>query len=307
MKMVLSPRIQIILAASLLSVSGVIIKGCSFSGWQVASFRAGVAALVLLAFMPGIRRQLNWRTLVVGVGYSGILILFVAANKLTTAANAIFLQDTAPLYLVLLGPLLLGEKNRRQEVLFMIAMVAGLTMFFFGGDPPVASAPDPAMGNLLGALGGIFWALTLLGMRWLSMNPSATRDSAPAAIMCGCIIACLATLPWALPVIDPKPVDWLLVAFLGMFAIAFAFMLLSAGMKEVSSLEAALILLLEPVLSPIWVWLAYGERPSYWALIGGGIILFATVIKTWWESRSRYQLKTNLADQGTLTPDATKS
>lgn len=286
MRILSSARLQIITVAFLLSTSGVIIKGCSFTGWQIASFRAGSAALALLLFLPGIRHQVNWRTMTVGIAYSGILILFVAANKLTTAANAIFLQDTAPLYLVLLGPLLLDETVRRQEILFMLAMVLGLMMFFFGGDPPVVSAPNPAMGNVLGALGGLFWALTLLGLRWIAQDPRSTKDSGPAAIMCGCIIASLATLPWALPVSGARTIDWGLVIFLGFFAIALAFVLLSSGIKQVSSLEAALILLLEPVLSPIWVWLAYGERPGPWALTGGSIILTATLLKTWWGSRT---------------------
>jgi DME family drug/metabolite transporter len=293
MRIFSSARQQIIVVAFLLSTSGVVIKGCSFSGWQVASFRAASAALALLIFLPGIRHQVNWRTMTVGLAYSGILILFVAANKLTTAANAIFLQDTAPLYLVLLGPLLLGETVRRQEILFMLAMAVGLTMFFFGGDPPAASAPNPTMGNLLGALGGLFWALTLLGLRWIAYDPRSTKDSGPAAIMCGCIIASLATLPWALPVSGARIIDWGLVIFLGIFAIALAFVLLSSGMKQVSSLEAALILLLEPVLSPIWVWLAYGERPGPWALTGGSIILTATLLKTWWGSHTSYLSKFN--------------
>jgi DME family drug/metabolite transporter len=288
MRIFSSARLQIIVVAFLLSTSGVVIKGCSFSGWQVASFRAGSAALALLLFLPGIRQQVNRRTVIVGLAYSGILILFVAANKLTTAANAIFLQDTAPLYLVLLGPLLLGETVRRQEILFMLAMASGLALFFFGGDPPAASAPNPPVGNVIGALGGVFWALTILGLRWIAHDPRSTKESGPAAIMCGCIIASLVTLPWALPVSAARIIDWGLVIFLGVFAIALAFVLLSSGMKQVSALEAALILLLEPVLSPIWVWLAYGERPGPWALTGGSIILIATLLKTWWESRNSY-------------------
>ena len=290
-----SARLQIIIVAILLSTSGVFIKGCSFSGWQVASFRAGSAAIALLLFLPGIRHQLNWRTMTVGIAYSGILILFVAANKLTTAANAIFLQDTAPLYLVLLGPLLLGETVRRQDVLFMFAMAAGLIMFFLGGDPPADSAPNPAMGNLLGVFCGLFWALTLLGLRWIAHDPRSNKYSGPAAIMCGCVIASLATLPWALPVSDARVIDWGLVVFLGVFAIALAFVLLSSGMKKVSSLEASLILLLEPVLSPIWVWFAYGERPGPWALTGGSIILTATLLKTWWGTRTSHLSEVNKA------------
>ena len=109
-----SSRYGVLAAALLFSTGGAAIKACSLTGWQVAGFRSGVAAVALWLLVPGARRQWNWRTLLAGIFYAATLILFVTANKLTTSANAIFLQSTAPLYLLLLGPLVLREPVRRE-------------------------------------------------------------------------------------------------------------------------------------------------------------------------------------------------
>src|SRR5512134_3935907 len=117
------PRLQIILAALLMSTGGAAIKACdSFSSWQVASFRAGIAAALLLLAVPGIRRNCNWGTITVGAAYAGASVLFVLSNKLTTAANAIFLQSTSPITVVLLSIWLLKEPLRRRDALFMLAL-----------------------------------------------------------------------------------------------------------------------------------------------------------------------------------------
>ena len=112
-----------------------------------------------------------------GLAYAATLISFVTANKLTTSANAIFLQSTAPLYIVLLAPWLLRERVARRDLLFMAAIGAGLAMFFVGETAAVASAPNPSAGNAVAALSGVFWALTMMGLRWLA----GTNRTAPQA------------------------------------------------------------------------------------------------------------------------------
>src|SRR5207245_2631869 len=136
-------------AALLFSSGGAAIKASSFSSWQVAAFRSGVAALVLWLVLPAARKGWTWRTMFIGVAYAATLILFVLANRLTTAANAIFLQATAPIYVLLLGPWLLHERVRRSDILYIAAVALGLALFFAGSETAVASAPDPARGNLL--------------------------------------------------------------------------------------------------------------------------------------------------------------
>jgi drug/metabolite transporter, DME family len=114
-----------------------------------------VAALALALLLPASRRIWSWHVLPVGAAYAATLILFVTANKLTTAANAIFLQSTAPLYILLLGPLLLREPVRRSDLGFMGAVAVGLLLFFVGTEEPVATAPNPARGNVLALLSGV--------------------------------------------------------------------------------------------------------------------------------------------------------
>src|SRR6185503_8207060 len=150
-------RLQLLGAALLFSTGGAAIKAADFSGWQIASLRSGFAAVALLLLAPGARRgwiQRNgetrpWPAMVVGVAYAACLVLFVLANRLTTAANTIYLQSTAPLYILLLGPWLLREPIRRQDLGFMLAVGLGLLLFFVGTVQPVTTAPDPERGNLL--------------------------------------------------------------------------------------------------------------------------------------------------------------
>lgn len=275
-----SDRLALLAAALLFSTGGAAVKLTTLSGWQVASLRSGIAAVALLLVLPAARRGWSWRTALVGAAYAGTMISYVLANKLTTAANAIFLQSTAPLYILILGPLLLSEPVRRRHLLFMTALAAGMALFFVGVQPPLATAPDPLRGNLVGALTGLFWALTILGLRWLGRgaagDPSA--PSAASAVACGNLIACAAALPMALPIATATRTDWLVVAFLGVFQIAIAYVFMVRGMRRVGALEASLLLLLEPVLTPLWAWLVHGEAPTLWALAGGGIIVAATAL-----------------------------
>jgi drug/metabolite transporter (DMT)-like permease len=110
------PRLLVLSAALLFSTGGAAIKATALTGWQVASFRSGIAAVVLLLCMPAWRRVWHPRTLAVGAAYAATMILFVLANKLTTATNTIFLQYTAPLYLLLLAPWLLREPVRLSDL-----------------------------------------------------------------------------------------------------------------------------------------------------------------------------------------------
>ncbi len=283
-----APRLQIMLAALLMSTSGAAIKTCSsFSSWQVACLRAGIAATVLLLVVPGVRRSFNIRTVSVGCAYAGASVLFVLATKLTTAANAIFLQSTSPITIVLLSIWLLKEPLRRRDALFMGALAVGLSLFFLGSYQPTSSAPDPARGNLFALVSGLFWALTVIGLRWLAHTGKNTGNTASAAVTFGCIIASAITLPMALPVHQSHVSDWLTVMYLGTFGVALVFILLSRAMKQVTAIETGLLLLLEPALNPLWAWILQGENPGLPALAGGTIILTATAVHTCWPARAK--------------------
>jgi drug/metabolite transporter (DMT)-like permease len=270
-------RLEVLLAAFLFSTGGAAIKATSLTSWQVASFRAGIAALMLLTFVPAARRT-SWRAVLVGVVQALTFVTFVAANKLTTAASAVFLQASAPLFLMMLGPWL-GERVRGRDVPFIVAIVVGLVLLFSGAPAPSSTAPDTRLGNIVGAVSGLMWALTLAGLRWAEQHRAAGQEvTAASATMWGNVLACVGCLPLAVPV-QATPVDWAVVAYLGVFQVGLAYVFLTRGLGRLSAVEASLLLLLEPALNPLWAWLAHGEWPGLLASIGGGIILAATTLR----------------------------
>ncbi|HEX3126947.1 MAG TPA: DMT family transporter [Thermoanaerobaculia bacterium] len=275
-------ELRVLAAAALFSSGGAAIKAISLSAWQVASFRSAMAAVALFVLLPEARRRPRMPALLVGVAYAATMVLFVLANKLTTSASTIFLQSTAPLYVLLLSPWLLKEKVRPADLVYMAVLGLGLGTFFVGFDPVSATAPNPALGNVLALLSGVSWGLTVIGLRALGRGD---EDWSPAASLYGNVIAFLGCLPLALPVVSSRPVDWAMVACLGVFQIALAYVFLIRGLRQVTALEASLLLLLEPVLNPIWAWLVHGERPGAWSLAGGAVILLATLAKSAWDSR----------------------
>ena len=277
-------RLELALAAALFSTGGAAIKSADLSAWQIAGFRSGIAALALLLFTRESRRGWSGRVILVGVAYAACLTLFVLANRLTTAANTIYLQSTAPLYLVVLGPLLLKEPVRRQDLWFLLAVGAGLGLFFLGVEQPHVTAPDPVRGNILAVASGFFWALTVSGLRWMGRGGGA-GGSAMAAVVAGNLIAFLVALPMAVPLGAPSVADWGIVVYLGVFQIALAYLLVTRGLAVIPALEASLILLVEPVLNPVWAWMVHGERPGTWALVGGAVILGATTVKSRLDAR----------------------
>jgi drug/metabolite transporter (DMT)-like permease len=162
----------------------------------------------------------------------------------------------------------------------MAALALGLGMFFMGVNRPSVTAPDPFRGNIFAALAGVSWALTLIGLRWISRPDDPGSRSAAAAVLSGNVFAFLVCLPWALPLATTRATDWLILSYMGVFQIGLGYVLFTAGVRLVPALEASLLLLLEPVLNPVWAWIIHGESPGVWAIIGGTIILLATTLKT---------------------------
>jgi len=279
---------MVLAAALLFSTGGAAVKMTSLTGPQVACTRAAIATAALLIFFPNAWRGTSWRSLLVSCAYAATTISFALANKLTTAANAVFLQSTAPLYILVMSPLLLHEPIRRRQILFMVALMAGMTMIFAGDQSASATAPDPLRGNLVGLVTGICWSLTVMGLRWLGRDQPGkdSGNGAAAAVVSGNLIACLVTMPVALPISNATTVDWASVTFLGIFQIALAYVFLVRGVRRVGALEISLLVLLEPVLGPVWAWMIHGERPSMLALSGGTIIVVATAVYTAWGERA---------------------
>lgn len=279
-------RIFVLFAAFLFSTGGAAIKATSFTGWQVAGFRSGIAALILMIAIPEGRRNWSGRAILVGIAYAVTLITFVTATKLTTSANAIFLQDTAPLYMLLIGPLLLRERLRAVDVAVMGAVICGAALLLHGGAPAARTAPDPALGDRIAVCSGGAWALTIAGLRWVGRD---SRDAGAAArpLIIGNLIAFMVCLPFALPTPADRLIDTAVVAYLGIFQVGLAYIFLSRSLRFVPAVEASTLLLIEPVFNPVWTWLIHGERPGYSATAGGAVIILAAFIGSVWDARSR--------------------
>lgn len=265
-------------AAALFSTGGLVIKAIALNGWQVACLRSAIAAAVIVLLLPEARR--HWRLPLLGpaVAYAAMLILFVTSTKLTTAANAIFLQATAPLYLVFLGPWLLKEPTRREDWLTLLVVGAGMSLFFLGEPSAQATAPRPFLGNLLATASGLAWALVLLSLRaWGRRDPAGNQGM--QVVVAGNLLAALLCLPFVFPFAGITAADAGLLGYLGVFQIGLAYLMMTKGMRQVTALEASMILLIEPVLNPLWTWMALGENPGWLAILGGALILAGTALR----------------------------
>ena len=211
--------------------------------------------------------------------YAATLVSFVLTNRLTTAANTIFLQSTAPLYVLLLGPLLLHEPVRRRDLGFVAAVVCGIACLFAGSPAAGGTAPDPVRGNAYAAASGVAYAFMLAGLRWLSRKGTAGAGIATVAM--GNVVACVAALPFALPAAGMDGRDLLVLLYLGTIQIGLAYYCLARGISHIPAVEATTLLMAEPALNPVWTWLVHRERPEAWALGGGALIVCATLWNTW--------------------------
>ncbi len=264
----LKSRFLILAAALLWSTAGAIIKSVGLDAWQIAGGRSLVAGLFLVVAVRETRVRPTLPVLAVSVAYAFTTVFFVVATKLTTAAHAIFIQDTAPLWVLLLSPWLLRERPTRGELLAIPVYALGLSLFFL--DELTAGQ---VLGNAVAALAGLSFACSIVGLRRL-------RHQGPAALAWGNALAAAATLPlWAWGPSATR-LDLGLVAFLGVFQLGLPYLAFTRGVGGTPAIEASLLVLLEPVLNPVWTFLATGERPGPWAVVGGAVVLGATAWRT---------------------------
>ncbi len=277
-------RLEIVVAAFLFSTGGAAIKATTLTGFEVAGLRSAIAALALLALLPAARRGMTWRAAVVGLFFAGTLVLFVSANKRTTSAASIFLQSTAPLYVLLVGPWLLRERASRSDVAVMLPVAVGLVLVFAGTGTAGRTAPDPFRGNVLALLSGVTWAFAIMGLRWMRADP---RSSPLASLALANVFAAILCLPVLRPLSLVGTADWAALAYLGVFQVGAAYFFLTRGATSLPALDTSLLLLVEPALNPVWAWIVHGERPSLLAAAGGALILGSTAAKAWADARVR--------------------
>src|SRR5882724_10701782 len=243
----------------------------------VACGRSLIAALFYLAVLRPNLRAARWTT---AAAFAACIVTFVSATKLTSAANAIFLQYTGPAYVLVLSPFLLDEPFRPIDAVCVALSLAGMSLFFVG-----KVEAGQTVGNLLAIASGVFFALTVVLMRREAKGGSG--DALPSTAL-GNLIAAALTLPWALKaapqVLTAQGAGVLL--YLGIVQLGLAYFLFVRGVRRVPAAEASLISMLEPVLNPVWVLIGFGERPGRWAIAGGAVVIAAVVARTLVPQRS---------------------
>ncbi len=263
---------MLVLAAAIIwSTGGLFIKWTSISGLELSFGRSLLAAITVAIFTRREGFGLNPVTAFASVLYGALLLLFVLATKETTAANAIFLQYTAPLYVLVLEPLLYKEKFRKRDLITVVVCVLGMSLFFVG-----KLRPEDVRGNLLALGSGLCFAFYFILLRH-----STSRDvNRASSVIYGNLLVVLIAAPAGLKVLpNINTHDALSVLYLGVVQIGLAYTLFTLGMSRgIRSLDAGIVGYIEPVLNPVWVFLVLGERPSKWALVGGGIIISAVVV-----------------------------
>ena len=274
------PTLFILLAVLLWSTGGVFIKLTELDAFSVNAGRSLFAALTVAVFTYRKGLKLDLFTFLTSLLYAGTLSCFVYANKNTTAANAIFLQYTAPIYILILAPFILKEKFRASDLLTVIICLAGMSLFFL--EPQNAEntlASNVFLGNISALASGIFFGLYFIFLR----HPRSLQKNPALSVFYGNIIIVFLMLPLVMnnPPQQLNSNDILAILFLGIFQIGIAYVLFTSGIsKGVRSLDASIIGFVEPLLNPIWVFLIVGEKPSGWAILGGIVILGAVILHT---------------------------
>jgi len=258
---------ELLAAALCWSAGGLLIKWIPWPPLAVASGRGLLAALVLALATRGLR--FTWTRVQVGaaVAYALCTIGFVAATKLTTAANAILLQYTAPIWIALFGASVLGERTTRSDWWAVGVTLAGMLLFFAD-----SLRWSGVLGNLIGVASGISFAAMTLLMR------KQKQGSVTESIILGNLIAGATGLFWLVEAPGLNASGWVALLALGVIQLGLSYMLYARAIKHVTALEAVLIPVIEPILNPVWVMLFVGERPGPLSLCGGLLVLGAV---TW--------------------------
>lgn len=253
--------------AVLWSFGGLLIKLVSLNPIAIAGTRSAIAALLHLCILRKLRFEWSLARVGGALAYACTSILFVCATQMTTSANAILLQYTAPIYVMVLGMWFLKERPTRVDWIAVAAILGGMLLFFMDD-----LAPGNLLGNILAIICGICFALTVLLMRF-------QKDGSPLeSVFFGNIITAVVGIPFMFRS-APDARSWVGLVLLGVFQLGLAYVLYSAAIKHVTAIEGILIPVLEPILNPVWVALFLGEVPGKWAVIGGSVVVIAVTLR----------------------------
>lgn len=268
-------------AAILWSIGGLFIKILPQGALTILCYRSFYAALIFLFIFKKKLWHINKLSWISAGFYAALLILFVNATKLTTAANAIFLQYTAPAIVLLLEPYLVKTKLTKINIITVMITFVGMLLFFV----EQFSAPKSSLGISLAILSGFMLAGLLISQK---LNRSEYQ---PGAVFLGNILVCVVTLPWFFNAPWPSVQENNYLMIMGFGQIGLGYTLFVYGQKYLPALESSLVAMLEPVLNPIWVFIGYGEFPGYWAILGGTLIILTLVARGIILEKKKYKLQ----------------
>ncbi len=254
-----------IMAAVVWSTGGVLVKLISQDAFTILCYRSLYAALFFLVVFRGEALKFSRRAVLISLFYAPLLICFVTATKLTTAANAIFLQYIAPALVLIIEPRILNVKMKRYNLITVVVCILGLSFFLL----EQKGSGHHWAGDGLALLSGVFSAGLILSLRF------SNRSEQMSGIMLGNFWVILITIPWLIRSPSSPMEEHLMLAFLGLIQIGLGYLLFTYGQRRISAVESSLLAMLEPILNPVWVLIWYHESPSLWSLIGGLIILTA--------------------------------
>ena len=264
----LQARLLILAAALIWSTGGAAVKVSQLSSLQIAGGRALMAGLVLWIAVPAARRGYRPRVLLAGAFHAVNCVLFVFANQQTTAGNVIFIQNIAPIWVLLVSRRWLNEHPDRAELLTVPISLLGCVLLFFDN-----ASTGRTIGNLAALAASVLFALLIVSYRRLS------TDEGIAAVTAGNFMIALGCLPWAISGPVPTEIDWAALLFLGVIQQASGHLLFIRGIRGVSALEGSLLVLLEPIASPVWAWWLVNERPGPLFALGAITIIGAQVAR----------------------------
>jgi len=259
--------VLLILTGVMWSFGGLFIKSVNAHPLAIAGIRSAISCIIITLYVK--KPKFTWSFAQIGaaVAYASTVILFVASNKFTTAANAILLQYTAPIYVALLGAWLLKEKPRTIDWITMFVVLCGMVLFF------MESIDTRGMlGNIFALLSGVSFASFTVFMRM-------QKDSSPIeSVILGNVITAVIGVPFIFTAI-PDSKGWLCLIFLGVIQLGIPYILYSKAIMKARAIEASLITMIEPILNPIWVSLIIGEIPGALSIAGGVIVIAAVAVR----------------------------
>jgi len=261
--------ICLVIASILWSTGGLLIKWVDWNPIAIAGIRSGISSLVMIGFWWVLTKKLPKRpdkfVMFGAINYVILVMLFVSANKLTTSANAILLQFTAPIWAMIIGAIFFKVKFDKKDIFTVIVVFAGMILFFIGDIDG-----GGLLGNILAVISGISMALMIITLK------KVTNHKPLEIVIWGNIFTFIVAIPfYSGIVLTSANITGILL--LGIFQLGISYIFFTKGIENVTVLEGILIPVIEPLLNPLWVFMGTGEKPSQYALIGGVIVLAAVL------------------------------